>query len=40
MATPRDLRLALPPNSDGQMGELITDHILNEPVVRLRSCVR
>jgi hypothetical protein len=28
MATPRNLRLALHPNSDGQMGELITDHIL------------
>jgi hypothetical protein len=23
MATPRDLRLALPPNSDGQMGNLL-----------------
>ena len=30
MATPRDLRLALHPNSDVQMGELITDHILTQ----------
>ena len=30
MATPRDVRLALHPNSDGQMGELITDHILTQ----------
>ena len=28
MATPRDLRLALHPNSDEPNGELITDHIL------------